>query len=127
MFKWIRALFRKWFPLEEGQVNDIVIDFLSEWLDWAITRPALDTVCFEKQHGLCHCLCLWSLNKGYECDDVKQLEYHLKNMFEEDGLNIAYPFGYDNYVHCAENNAMHMSEKRRNWVISRIERSIHDY
>lgn len=127
MFKWIRALFRKWFPLEEDQVNDIVTDFLSEWFDWAITRPALDTVCFEKQHGLCHCLRLWGDHKGYDFKEIRAMQDRLSDMFEEDGLHPAYPFGHGNYIRSAQHNTMHLSKKRCDWVISRIERAIHDY
>lgn len=127
MFKWIRHLVRKWFPLKNDQVNDIVIDFLSEWLDWAISRPALDTVCFEKQHGLCQCLRLWGDRKDYNFKDIRAMQDRLSDMFVEDGLHAAYPFGHGNYIRSAENSTMHLSKKRRDWVISRIERSIHDY
>lgn len=95
--------------------DEQLLEFLLDWNDWRLAgAPEWQT--FSRATGLCDAFVRWQQAKQLPITAVVLLA-----RFEDDNLDINYPFGggaeYD-YDGC--NDTMHLNPKRISWVLKTI-------
>ena len=104
--------------------NQLLLQFLIAYLNWLYAGAR--GITFERGNGLCGNIYRYF---GYS-DKALRLKIHIRELFEEEGLDTILPFnkeGFRDYDEESNAKQCHRNINRNLWVISQIERLQREY
>lgn len=102
-------------------ISETLKTFLTEWYTWAIADDP-ENGSFDTADGLCDSYHQWLIGHDHcvwEQAGNKLLE--LSGLFKAQGLDDAYPFGWEEYDKRSYHYTMHKDPNRLAWVKEMLE------
>lgn len=90
-------------------------NFYTDWLIW-VSDGAPQVKPFERHLGLCHALIDWSFENKLTSTLMLDAKDMLKQDFVKEGLDMAYPFGEEDWDMRSFASTMHLCPKRLAFV-----------
>lgn len=91
--------------------------FYRHWCAWVNDgAPEYNSNGFSRSEGLCSSLVSWADRHCLPMSHLTALKTEIKQQFKDAGLDVAYPWGSQEFDYCCDSAQMHTDTKRVIWA-----------